>query len=1609
MTSSLCRLAAGFLSSGKSFKLLAPLLAWTVFALSTSSIFAQRPIGIDVSSYQSASLNWTTIKGYGVSFGWAKATEGGGVNDSTFVNNMNNAKAAGIYIGGYHYAHPELNSASTEASHFWSIAGPYIIADGKSLMPMLDIEGNANTGNVGASSLSDWINQWCTDVIQQAANAGVAIKPCIYISSSHASSWLNSSVTQWNNDIADWPYAHATAASSAQAASGPPAGESPWGNWQFWQYDDQNVAQAYTTGDGDIFNGTLAALTANMLATPITSAVTNSIYYWDPQGTTGANPYTSSMSGTWENSKWSYIATGLSATTNWVEGKAACFGVHTGSGTPAYTITMNANHIVAGFFDGPLTPNSCDVTIAGSGIIQLASGPQGLDPHNSSDGSLGRIRINVPVFGDGVLYPESNGESFLNATNGYTGGTILGYSSNPFNGIVYFNNGSAFGTGPITLWNKGNGGWLVYNGSGAATVTNDVIVLATTTNNIVGNSSGVTFSGNWYCTNLLTLGTGTNTAFKTIISGVISGSSGITITNRGTLTFRGVNTYSGTTTINSPAVLTIGNSGQLGSGAYAGNIVIGGTFNYSSSAAQTLSGTLSGAGPLNVNAGGTLTVTHANTFTGGTTVSGSAALAINADTSLGGAGTAVTLNGGTLKNNNTSPALLPARTITLGASGGYFDAGFSGTHPITVGSKLTGSGALLVNLDSSPVILTNTANNYTGNTIIGTNGPGYFATGTQALLRSGAAGVIPNGPGFGNVIINQNYLGILDLGGFSQAINGLSGDGVVTNSTGNSVLTIGNNNQTSTFNGVIGSSTLGIAKTGTGTLTLGGANKYAGTTTVSAGTLALSASGSISNTSAISIAAGATLDVSAPTGFALGSGAALSAAGATLPATITGNGNVDFGSRPISLTFNGTDPALTISQGTLLLNGNAFVINGSALPVGVYTVIQQASGSVAAAGIFPVSGTAIGAGTVGSIAVSGGNVNLIVRAVPAFSNLTLSQSITYGTPTVSLSGTVSAAGPSYPADGENVAVTINGNTQNATIAGGAGAFSLVFNTPTIPASGTAYTITYAYAGNATLGAANSATTALTVDPAALTITANDQSKVYGQTLPTGAGQTQFSNSALQNSETIGSVTLTVSSGGDQPNAPVAGSPYTITPSVATGGTFNPNNYTITYSTGNLTVTASSLTVTATGTLTYGDDPSNAVYAANYAPLQGTDTVAVISGSANFSTDATATNYVGTNYIAHVVDLGTLSSTNYTFVAGPDGVLTITNRPLYVTNVVAGDKVYNATTAASVDFSGAGLDNVVDSDTLTLDSSSGAGAFVDKNAGSNKTVTVTGLLALGDLATNYALVQPTTTASIAQAPLTISATATNKVYDGTTAAAALLSDDSIAGDDISEAFTAANFADANVGVAKTVTVTGISLGGSDAGNYSPGSTTVNTTADITPAASSAGIVSSVNPSTATSNVTFTATISSGVGTPDGNVVFLANGNPFSTNALVAGAASTGNAGLPVGTNLVAVQYSAQGNYLGSSASVAQVVNSGVVLSQTNIITSIVNNGDGTFTLTMHGTPQSAYYVESASDLSSGLWAPLSGSTNNAAPDGTWSFVVSNAPPAFYRAKALNPAQ
>lgn len=82
-----------------------------------------------------------------------------------------------------------------------------------------------------------------------------------------------------------------------------------------------------------------------------------------------------------------------------------------------------------------------------------------------------------------------------------------------------------------------------------------------------------------------------------------------------------------------------------------------------------------------------------------------------------------------------------------------------------------------------------------------------------------------------------------------------------------------------------------------------------------------------------------------------------------------------------------------------------------------------------------------------------------------------------------------------------------------------------------------------------------------VAPATLNITAKSFQKYYGSKLILGAGNIDFTSEGLMNGETIGSVTLTATGGTEVNDLPGL---YTITPSLATGGTFSNTNYTINY-------------------------------------------------------------------------------------------------------------------------------------------------------------------------------------------------------------------------------------------------------------------------------------------------------------------------------------------------------------------------------------------------------------------------------------------------------------
>jgi hypothetical protein len=179
------------------------------------------------------------------------------------------------------------------------------------------------------------------------------------------------------------------------------------------------------------------------------------------------------------------------------------------------------------------------------------------------------------------------------------------------------------------------------------------------------------------------------------------------------------------------------------------------------------------------------------------------------------------------------------------------------------------------------------------------------------------------------------------------------------------------------------------------------------------------------------------------------------------------------------------------STGTVTFNpvSPLTIANGSSSASFTYTDTQAGTPTITAASTSP------------STITSATQQETVTKATPSITGVT-SQSTTYGTTSVTLLGTVSATGGVYPAIGEKgtVSATINGHTVTGTFTTSSGGFSINYNDASLATDsvgGSPYTITYAYAGDANLTAANNNTgTALTITKATPTLSVANSPVTY---------------------------------------------------------------------------------------------------------------------------------------------------------------------------------------------------------------------------------------------------------------------------------------------------------------------------------------------------------------------------------------------------------------------------------------------------------------------------------------------------------------------------------
>jgi hypothetical protein len=262
---------------------------------------------------------------------------------------------------------------------------------------------------------------------------------------------------------------------------------------------------------------------------------------------------------------------------------------------------------------------------------------------------------------------------------------------------------------------------------------------------------------------------------------------------------------------------------------------------------------------------------------------------------------------------------------------------------------------------------------------------------------------------------------------------------------------------------------------------------------------------------------------------------------------------------------------------------------------------------------------------------------------------------------------------------------------------------------------------------------------LAVTPATLTITANDQSKLYGAALPA----LTVSYSGLVNGDSPASLTTQPSVTTTATASSPVGS-YPITPSGAVDA-----NYTISYAPGTLTVTPAALTITS-------NDQSKVYGAAlpaltvSYGGLVNGDTPASLTTQPTVTTTATANSPVG----SYPITVSGAIDANYTISYTP-GTLTVTPAALTIT---ANDqsKLYGAALPAlTVSYSG-----LVNGDTpanLTTQPSVTTTATAGSPVGSYP------ITANGAVDANYTISYMPGTLKVTPSALTITADGKSKAY------------------------------------------------------------------------------------------------------------------------------------------------------------------------------------------------------------------------------------------------------
>ncbi len=454
-----------------------------------------------------------------------------------------------------------------------------------------------------------------------------------------------------------------------------------------------------------------------------------------------------------------------------------------------------------------------------------------------------------------------------NAALAVNGGVLLINNANTYTGTTSINGGtlrvgnanaipSDAGTGNVVLNGGATAGVLDLNGQAMVNINGLQGATGATLGQVLNSGSGVA---------TLNLGLGdASAAFAGIIKDNNGGSGQIAIVKNGAgvETLSGPNTYTGGTTIAAGTLqvganntLPIGgmvafgdasHSGTLDLNAFSqqvGGLALGAGASWTG---QTITNNAMGTGTLVYNGG---TSSFGGVVQGGGTGRVTALTVSGGSLTIGGGPTGVSVN-----NTYSGPTTINAGGTLVaytnsGGTGGYDFATIPAASTISLGG-----GTLEFDVEGN-------ADPWFKGTI----------TGSGTTWITGAAGRyfnIGGATGFANRLSANSDLQLdigLNLFGNAQTIGALNGAGTINNnSVGNVTLTVGANGNAGMFSGVItddGTHTVSLAKSGAGVQILSGANTYAGTTTINAGTLRVSGAANVLPIAGSVVTAGGTFDL----------------------------------------------------------------------------------------------------------------------------------------------------------------------------------------------------------------------------------------------------------------------------------------------------------------------------------------------------------------------------------------------------------------------------------------------------------------------------------------------------------------------------------------------------------------------------------------------------------------------------------------------------------------------------------------------------------------------------------------------------------------------------